>query len=126
MPDKPVHFLQIWLQPNTLGVSPAYDQRHFPLEARHGRLVLLVSPDGRAGSIATHQDALLYGALLGQGDALDYPLEAGRRAYVHVARGRVAVNGNMLAAGDGLAVSEQQLLTLDRAEAAEILLFDLP
>ena len=125
-PVEPVHFLQIWLQPNKFGVEPAYDQRHFPVEQRRGRLVLLVSPDGHFGSIATHQDALLYGTVLEAGDVLDHSLEPGRRAYIHIARGQVRVNGQTLSQGDGLAVENQPVLRFEGGDAAEVLLFDLP
>ena len=76
--SEPVHFLQIWLQPNAHGVEPSYDQNHFPIEDRRGRWVLLVSPDGRDGSIATHQDALLFGTLLASGESLDYRFDDDR------------------------------------------------
>ena len=125
-PAEPVHFLQIWLEPNKRGVEPEYDQRHFPLEQRRGRLVLFVSPDGRSGSIATHQDALLYGTVLEADDALEHRLEAGRRAYIHVARGQVSVNGETLDQGDGLAAENLPVLRFEGLEAAEVLLFDLP
>jgi len=125
-PVEPVHFLQIWLQPNKSGVEPAYDQRQFPVEQRRGRLVLLVSPDGRFGSIATHQDAFLYGTVLEAGDVLDHSLEPGRRAYIHIARGQVGVNGQTLSLGDGLAVENQPVLRFEGVNAAEVLLFDLP
>ena len=123
---EPVHFLQIWLQPNKRGTEPAYDQQHFPVEQRRGRLVLFVSPDGRFGSIATHQDAFLYGTVLEAGDVLEHSLETGRRAYIHVARGQVKVNGQTLNRGDGLAVEDQLVLRFEGVDAAEVLLFDLP
>ncbi|MCG8066704.1 MAG: pirin family protein [Candidatus Thiodiazotropha taylori] len=123
--EQQVHFLQIWLVPNKKGVEPAYDQQHFPLEERQGRLVLFVSPDGRDGSIATHQDALMYGTVLKAGDTLTHPLEQGRHAYVHLARGKAMVNGQALTAGDGLAMSDEQQVNFEGIEPAEILLFDM-
>jgi redox-sensitive bicupin YhaK (pirin superfamily) len=125
-PVEPVHFLQIWLEPNKLSVEPEYDQQHFPAAQRRGRLVLFVSPDGRFGSIATHQDALLYGTLLEAGDVLEHSLETGRRAYIHVARGQISVNGQTLNQGDGLAIEDPPVLRFEGVEAAEVLLFDLP
>jgi len=122
----PVHFLQIWLQPSEVGVEPSYDQKHFPHADRRGRFVLFISPDGRDGSIATHQETLLYGTLLEAGDAVEHRLGAGRRGYVHVARGRVSVNGETLDQGDGLAIEDQDALRFEGIEAAEVLLFDLP
>jgi len=124
--SAPVHFLQIWLTPNRTGVAPAYDQRHFPPQERRGRLVLLVSPDGRAGSIATHQDALLYGGLLATGETARLAIAPGRSAYVHLARGRLALDGEELAAGDGAALADESAVRLTGIEDADVLVFDLP
>ena len=124
--SEPVHFLQIWLKPNAIGVEPGYDQRHFPLDERRGRWVLLVSPDGRDGSIATHQDALLFGTLLARGETLQYRFHADRQGYLHLARGRLEVGDIILEQGDGLKVQEHGLLALEGIEDAEVLLFDLP
>lgn len=123
---EPVHFLQIWLQPNRRGVEPGYAQRPFPQEERRGRLRLLVSPDGRDGSLAAHQDALLYGALLAPGDSVEAAPGAGRDGYLHVARGAVSLNGTPLRAGDGARIEGETRLRLDGLEEAEVLLFELP
>jgi redox-sensitive bicupin YhaK (pirin superfamily) len=125
--SEPVHFLQIWLEPNAIGVEPGYQEKYFDPEARRGRLVLLVSPDGREGSIGAHQDGLLYGTLLGQGEAVALDLASNRQAYVHVVRGSVSANGQAMAGGDGAVlrdVSTVQLL--GQQGEAEVLVFDLP
>ena len=124
--SEPVHFLQIWLQPNALGVAPGYAQRHFPLADRRGRWALLVSPDGRDGSIASHQDALVFGTLLAPGESLQYHFATGREGYLHLARGRLQVGQVTLQQGDGLRIQKQDLLELQGVETAEVLLFDLP
>ena len=123
---KPVHFLQIWLEPNRTGTDPGYNQEHFPLDDRRGRLVLLASPDGRHGSIATHQNTLLYGVLLGKDQRVDQEIMTDRRAYVHVARGTARVNDEVLNGGDGLAVENLGEVRMQGIHEAEILLFDLP
>ena len=124
--SEPVHFLQIWLQPNAMGLEPSYDQRHFPVEDRRGRWELLVSPDGRNGSIAMHQDALMFGTLLATGEALEYRFDADRQGYLHLARGQLRVGNVTLNQGDGLTIQKQELLELEGIEDAEVLLFDLP
>jgi len=122
----PVHFLQIWLQPNRKGIPPAYAQKHFPAESRRGRLCLLVSPDGRNGSIEAQQDGLLYGTLLEAGDVVEHRSVADRQTYVHVARGDVVLNGAPLSAGDGARVGPGEAARIEGTSAAEVLLFDLP
>ena len=75
-PDEPVSLLQIWLRPNRLGIEPEYSQQHFPAQEKRGRLRLIVSPDGRDGSIATYQDSLVFASILEEGEEV----EIGRRA----------------------------------------------
>lgn len=125
-PDEPVHLLQIWLLPNRLGVAPGYAQRHFPEAARRGRLCLLMSPDGRDGSIDAHQDALVYATLLEAGERVGLDLGPGRRAYVQVARGGVRVNGQDLGAGDGARLRDEPRVEIAGLGPAEVLVFDLP
>ena len=124
--EEPVHFLQIWLEPNRLDVEPGYAQQFFPLQERHGRLQLLVSPDGRDGSISANQEALLYGAVLEAGDAVQYRLAAGRQAYAQVARGSLVLNGQALSSGDGARVQADTVIRIESTDGAEVLLFDLP
>jgi redox-sensitive bicupin YhaK (pirin superfamily) len=123
---EPVHFLQIWLQPNACGIEPGYEQKHFPIEDRRGQWVLLVSPDGRDGSIATHQDALMFGSLLASNETLEYRFDNSRRGYLHLARGQLRIDNVTMNQGDGLMVDRHDLLRITGIDAAEILLFDLP
>ncbi len=121
----PVHLLQIWIEPDKAGLTPSYEQKHFPLAEKQDRFRLIASRDGREGSVTIHQDAAIYAALLSAGQTLTYELDPVRRAYLHVARGRLNLNGYPLEAGDGAKVNGPETLTLWAVEAAEILLFDL-
>ncbi len=123
--DGITHFLQIWIEPNATGIEPSYEQKHFDAASRRGRLRLVASPDGRDGSVRIHQDACLYAALLGAADRVVHGIAAGRRAYVHVARGSVTVNGQPLEAGDALKAVDVREIVLEKADGAEVLLFDL-
>ena len=123
---EPVHFLQIWLEPNQIGVQPGYEQKHFSKESRQGKLTLLVSPDGRDGSISSHQDALLFGAILNGGETVTHQLELDRKAYVHIANGQADINGCQVKTGDGLKIQRQESVSIKAESFAEILLFDLP
>ena len=121
-----VHFLQIWIEPNVTGIAPSYEQKHFPDHDKRARLRLIASGDGADGSVTIHQDARVYAALLDGDDRVTHTLPQGRRAYVHVARGAVRVNGIELEAGAAAALTDEPGIILDRADAAEVLLFDLP
>ena len=123
--DDTTHFLQIWIEPNVKGIVPSYEEKNFDAAAKQGKLKLIVSPDGREGSVTIHADACIYAALLSANDRLVHKLESGRRAYVHIARGSVSVNGHALAGGDALKVSSSAEIELADARDAEVLLFDL-
>jgi redox-sensitive bicupin YhaK (pirin superfamily) len=125
-PDQPVRLLQIWLTPNQLAVTPSYEQKHFPEAERRGRLRLLVSPDGRDGSVASHQDALLYGSLLAAGEQTEMELGAGRTGYILIAKGRALVNGESLGEGDAISIEGQTRIGLQGVDQTELLVFDLP
>jgi redox-sensitive bicupin YhaK (pirin superfamily) len=123
--EEPVHFLQIWIEPDKMGIEPRFDDLAIALEEVQGRLRLVASPDGRGGSSLIQQDALVYITALGDGEAVEVPLAAGRHAWVQVATGRVALNGETLEAGDGAAIGEESLLTLRGEAPSDVMVFDL-
>jgi quercetin 2,3-dioxygenase len=124
-PTGITHFLQIWIEPNVVGIKPGYEQKHFAPEEKRGRLRLIVSPDGRDGSVSMHQDALLYAGLFDGNETAHRDFDSGRKGYIHVARGNVTVNGQSLSAGDAL-MTDGGTIQIDRGEGAEVLVFDLP
>jgi redox-sensitive bicupin YhaK (pirin superfamily) len=119
------HFLQIWIEPRVTGIAPSYEQKHFKPEDKRGRLRLIASPDGRDGSVTIHQDALMYAGLFDGAEVAKHSLLKGRKGYVHVARGRLTVNGNVLEAGDALKTDDGSIELKD-GKQAEVLVFDLP
>lgn len=123
--EELVHFLQIWILPDEMGLAPAYEQRHFPAEERRNVLRLVASRDGREGSLRLHQDAALYATLLDKGQSVTHGLAEGRHAWVQVARGRAHLNGIRLEEGDGAAVSNETTIEIAGDGPAEILVFDL-
>jgi redox-sensitive bicupin YhaK (pirin superfamily) len=123
--SKVTHFLQIWIEPAVRGMPPSYEQKHFAPAEKRGRLRLIASPDGAQGSVLVHQDARVYAGLFDGAERATHELRRGRLGYVHVARGKVEVNGQKLAAGDALKTDAAQI-RVETGEQAEILLFDLP
>ena len=125
-PTNGVHFLQIWIQPNVKGIEPSYEEKQFSAAEKRGRLRLIASPDQADGSVLIHQDARVYAGLFNGDERATLNLKSARQAYVHVARGKVTVNGTALETGDGLKVQDAEALTIEKGQDAEVLVFDLP
>lgn len=125
-PSQGVHFLQIWIEPSVKGIAPGYEEKHFDADAKRGHLCLIASPDGADSSVTIHQDARLYASLLNGSEQLEYEVTPGRRAYLHLIRGTLSVNGMRLQSGDAAKIEDEARVRIDEAEAAEFLLFDLP
>ena len=124
-PEEPVHLYQIWILPEREGLTPSYEQKTFGEEERQGRLRLVASRDAREGALTVHQDAEIFASKLVAGQQVTHPLREGRHAWLQVIRGSVNFGGQQLTAGDGAAASDEAELTIEAAEPAEILLFDL-
>ena len=122
--DEPVHLLQVWIVPDTKGVQPRYAEKSMK-DAAPGVLHLVSSKTGRDGSMAIHQDCDLWLAKIEAGQRVSHALAPGRHAWLHVAEGKVLLNGQALTGGDAVAVSGEPALELSGAKAAQVLIFDL-
>jgi redox-sensitive bicupin YhaK (pirin superfamily) len=123
--DATTHFLQIWILPREQGIEPGYEQRHFDAAAKRGRLALIASPDGAEASVTIHADASIRAGLFDADESALLPLRRDRLTYVHMARGSLQVNGQRLAAGDALTLTDEPQLSLSEGDEAEVLVFDL-
>ncbi len=124
-PDQVTHFLQIWIEPNVRGIAPSYEQITVPEADKRGALRLVASPTGGAGVVRIHADASLYAGLLDGAESAALAVHPGRKAYVHVVRGALHVNGTPLLAGDAALLADEARITLDKGRDAEVLVFDL-
>lgn len=124
--DQTTHFLQIWVLPAQLNLTPGYEERHFDEAAKRGKLALIASTDGRDGSVKVHQDMVLYAGKFDGAETASLPIAEGRRAYVHVVRGKVSINGRTLVGGDAAKLTQEEAVTLSGGEDSEVLVFDLP
>ena len=122
----PVHFLQIWILPESRDLAASYEQKRIPAEEMRRRLRPIVARDARDGAVVIHQDATIFATLLDGAERVTHEVAAGRRAYVHVARGSVAVNGERLGPGDAVKLDGGARIVLSDGDDAEVLLFDLP
>jgi hypothetical protein len=120
------HFLQIWIEPSVQGIAPGYEEKRFEAADKRGRLRLVASPDGADASVTIHQDARVFAGLFDGDETATLTIARGRRAYVHVARGEIAVDGQRLVAGDAALVTDAAGVTLADGKDAEVLAFDLP
>ncbi len=124
-PNETTHFFQIWIEPNETGIAPGYEQKTFSAAEKQGALRLLASPDAADGSVLMHADAMLYSGLFEAEQSAALELAAGRKAYVHLMRGKLRVNGQALAAGDAALLDGERHIALTEGEGAEVLVFDL-
>ncbi len=119
------HFLQIWIMPNVTGIAPSYEQKTIPAEQKRGALRLVASSDGRQNSVTIHADAALYSGLFDANEHAELALDPARKAYVHLVRGALEVNGQRIAAGDAILLESESKITLAKGSDAEVLVFDL-
>jgi redox-sensitive bicupin YhaK (pirin superfamily) len=123
--DAPVHFFQIWVFPDRLGLAPGYEEKHFDDAAKRGKLKLVASHDGRDGSVVIHQQTDLYAAILPAGAEVAHTTERTAKGWVQVASGTITVNGEQLGAGDGAAIAYEETVAVKAASDSELLLFDM-
>ncbi|MDO9450481.1 MAG: pirin family protein [Rugosibacter sp.] len=123
--DQITHLLQIWILPNVMGIAPGYEQKTIPPEQKRGVLRLVASPDGAQDAVTIHADARLYLGLFDGAEQIELALDPARKAYVHLARGTLEVNGASLDAGDAVMTADEKSIRLANGRQAEVLVFDL-
>ncbi|QWD74870.1 pirin family protein [Polynucleobacter sp. TSB-Sco08W16] len=123
--DQTTHFLQIWIEPNALEITPGYEQKTIPPANKQGKLCLVASPDGQDGSVSMTADAKMYAGLFDGNQAASLTLNPKRKAYVHLIQGSLSVNGQDLNAGDALLIQDESQIDIANGKSAEVLVFDL-
>ncbi|SEN50893.1 hypothetical protein SAMN05216404_10535 [Nitrosospira multiformis] len=120
-----VHFLQIWFLPNKTGIPPGYEEKYFDEAEKRGKLRLVASPDGANGSVKIQTDARMFAALMDGDERIEQSIGSGNDVYIHIARGRVSLNGDTLETGDAAMLTGEDRLVLDQGQKAEVLVFEL-
>ena len=123
--DQTTHFLQIWIEPNVLEITPSYEQKTIPAIEKDGKLRLIASPEGKDGAVKIHADAKVYAGLFTGSQAATVQLNPKRKAYVHLISGALEINGQPLNAGDALLIENEGELEIKNGKGAEVLVFDL-
>jgi redox-sensitive bicupin YhaK (pirin superfamily) len=124
-PGDETHLFQIWIEPNQIGIDPGYEQKTFVESGKRGRLRKVASADGADGSVTIHADAAIYAGLFDAAESAVLSLDPARKAYVHLVRGTLSINGQMLQAGDAALLADESRLLLTDGQDAEVLVFDL-
>ena len=124
-PNSVTHFLQIWIEPSRRGIEPGYEQKAFDATEKTGRLRLVASPDGAQGSVTIHADASLHAGLFDGEQRAELAIDPARKAYVHLVRGALDVNGQRLQGGDAALLAQEERIVLEHGDSAEVLVFDL-
>ena len=124
-PSSTTHFLQIWIEPNVTGIEPGYEQKTFDEAEKRGQLRLVASNGGAQGSVHINADASMYAGLFDGAESTELALNPARKAYVHLVRGSLQINGEALQAGDAAVLAGESQLKLAHGKDAEVLVFDL-
>ena len=123
--DQTTHLLQIWIEPNVLEIEPGYEQKTIPQVDKEGKLCLVASPTGEDGAVKIFADAKMYAGFFNDTQSAQVELDPKRKAYVHLIRGSLKVNGQQLHSGDALLIENESLLQVADGVDAEVLFFDL-
>ena len=123
--DKTTHFLQIWIEPNVSEIAPSYEQKTIPAIEKEGKLRIIASPTGNDGAVKIHADATVYAGLFNGPQTATLKLDPKRKAYAHLIRGTLIINGQKLDAGDALFIESESELLIGEGIDAEVLIFDL-
>jgi quercetin 2,3-dioxygenase len=124
-PQDETHFFQIWIAPNAMGITPGYEQKTFATPEKRGVLRLVASPNGAQGSVTIHADAQMYAGLFDGAETAQIAINPARKAYVHLVRGSLKVNGQVLQGGDAAKLEGESAITVDGGQNAEVIVFDL-
>ena len=123
--DQTTHFLQIWIEPNAMEIPPSYEQKTIPPADKQGKLCLIASPDGSGNAVKIHADARVYAGLFNGSQSQKLNLDSGRKAYAHLVKGSLQINGIPLSGGDALLIENETELLISDGNNAEVLIFDL-
>ena len=123
--DQTTHFLQIWIEPDLTDIPPSYEQKSIPSADKQGKLCLIASPDGSGNAVKIHADARVYAGLFDGPQSQRLKLDPLRKAYVHLVKGSLQINGVPLSGGDALLIENESGLLISNGNNAEVLIFDL-
>jgi redox-sensitive bicupin YhaK (pirin superfamily) len=119
-----VHFLQIWIIPNTKALKPSYEQKSIPQSVKNA-LILIGSPNSIENAVLIHQDVDLYVAYLNKNKSISHVFLDSRLGWIQVIKGQIKINDAILSQGDGAKLSDEKQIKIEALAEAEFLLFDI-
>ncbi len=120
-----VHLYQIWIFPDKKGLKPSYEQIQYDRSKAVGDFLLLASNEENSDTVRINQDIYLYLSVLPKGTEVKYIINRGRDVWIQVVRGEIDINGKKVSTADGVAVTNETLLTMKATDDSEVLLFDM-
>lgn len=123
--EDELHLLQIWIFPEEKNLEPGYEQAAFSRQDKLNQLRLIASRDGRGGSVTVHQKVDLYASILEPGTELVHDIAESHKVFVQVIVGELTLNGEDIATGDGVQISDEDCLLISAKTEAELLVFDM-
>lgn len=125
--SEDVNFLQLWVFPKELDITPRYEQRLFPVAERRNQVQTVISPQGDNNSLHINQDAWFHLASLEKGRSVNYTLRlAGNGLYVFVIEGSLTIANQQVGKRDGIGFWNVKEVGLTAGTDAELLLLDIP
>jgi hypothetical protein len=126
-----VHLLQIWIIPDSLNLEPSYEEKYFSAEQKLNQWCLIAARNKQDSELpeiilTVHQDMQLYASVLDAQASLSYTVNDSRSAYLHIARGKVEIDGQQFESGDAVMLDGSTALCIKANAESELLLFDLP
>lgn len=121
-----VHLLQIWIMPDSLNLEPSYEEKNFSAEQKLNQWCLIAAHDNQGAALKVNQDMQMYASVLDASASIAYTVNAHRSAYLHIARGKVEIDGQQFESGDALMLNGSAELHMKANAESELLLFDLP
>jgi redox-sensitive bicupin YhaK (pirin superfamily) len=125
--NEPLSLFQIWIESKTMGIAPRYDQKSFNLEKLKKGMTLVVSPDGKDGSLKINQDAHISFGVVGKDEPLSYELFREKSGvYVFVIEGDIEIAEEKLHMRDAIGITDAERISIKGDESSKILVIEVP
>lgn len=121
-----VNFLQIWVMPKTLNVSPRYEQRKIDRQ-QNNNFNLIVAPTGTLDCVGINQDAFFSIAKMDAGRTITYEkYNNNNGVYFFIIDGKASIGRQKLNKRDGIGITGENGIPINTYEQSEVLCMEVP